>query len=261
MTNPILLDFHGGVATLTLNRPHVRNALDWAAMHDLHTAVAALAARGDIRAVLFTGAGEAAFCTGGDLNDLHTRINPHEAAIMGERMGEALLQLEALPVPVIAAVNGYALGGGAELALTADVRVFDACARFGFVQAARGLIPGWGGGQRLLRVVGYARAIDLLLTGRVLDAAEAHALGIATQLAPEKGALPAAQAYAAAIGALDPAAVRGIKALLRAGLHQPYEAALDAERALFPALWTGDAHQQATRAFLESKAARPAPRD
>lgn len=262
-SDPVHLDCDdAGIATVTFDRPAVLNALDFPAMDRFAAIVTELHQRcagelatqaAPVRVVILTGAGRAAFCSGGDQRALAA----HPSAAGGERlartMGDALLALEQLPVPVIAAVNGYALGGGSEIALACDLRVVAEDVKLGLVQGALGLIPGWGAGQRLLRLVGYGRAIDMLLAARPYSAAELHALGVVQHVAPPGEALTAARALATRIAALDPATVRAIKGLLRDGCALPYEDALSAERARFPGLWASDAHWQAVERFLTRK--------
>ncbi|MDZ4763326.1 MAG: enoyl-CoA hydratase/isomerase family protein [Chloroflexota bacterium] len=255
MTNTIQFTHADGIAVLTFNRPAQRNALDTAAMiafAERIAQIAADAAQHDLfRALIITGAGTNAFCSGADLVEMSGKPSAADGLAMSARMGDALMILEALPFPTIAAINGYALGGGAEVALACDLRIIDAAARIGFVQARRGLTPGWGGGQRLLRLVGYPRALEILLEARILDADTAHTAGLVERIAPAGGALDAARAFAAEIAQRDPAVVRSIKTLLRAGWMQPYPQALMSERALFPPLWAGDARKAATQSFLE----------
>jgi enoyl-CoA hydratase len=254
MTEKILLTLQSsGVAVITFNRPHVHNALDLEAMEAFAGLIERLGTDHDLRALILTGAGEQAFCSGGDLADLSRRRSEADAAAMIELMGDALLALENLPVPVIAAINGYALGGGGEIALACDLRVIDENARLGFVQAKRGLTPGWGGGQRLLRLVGYARAMDILLGARVLRPEELRTLGLANRLTRPGEALAGALELAQQFTQLDPNVIRSIKALLRAGLRQPYEEALATERALFPPLWVGETHVKSLEAFLNKQ--------
>lgn len=243
-----------GIATLTFNRPALHNALDWATMEAFAAAVEALAAEADapdsgLRAVILTGAGREAFCSGGDQRALHRDLTEADGRRLAQLMGDALLRLEALPVPVIAAVNGHALGGGSEIALACDLRVVDEALRFGLVHLRLGLIPGWGGGQRLLRLVGHGRAMALLLGAEAQGAEELRALGLADRIAPAGAALPLARSLAESIAAADPACVRAIKQLLAAGLRMPYAEALAEERALFPGLWAAEAHVLAVRRF------------
>jgi enoyl-CoA hydratase len=136
------------------------------------------------------------------------------------------------------------------VALTCDLRFADATAQMGFVHIRNALTPGWGAGQRLLRLVGYSRAIDLLLSGRVMNADEAHALGLVNRVTAAGSALEAALASAHEIARQPPDVVRAVKALLQAGLNHPYEDALRIERDLFPPLWAADAHIEAVAAFL-----------
>ena len=242
-----------GIALLTINRPERRNALDVATMEALASMVTLLGTRDDVRALIVIGAGTSAFCSGGDLYDLHTRMTAEEGAAMGALMGDALLALERLPFPVIAAINGFALGGGSELALACDLRVIDERAQLGFVHLRRGLIPGWGGGQRLMRLVGYSKALELLINAQILTAEMLTALRLVSSVTPAGEALAGALALARAAAAHDAATMAAAKAMLQLGLNQPYEAALLQERALFPSLWVGEAHIASTRAFVESK--------
>lgn len=244
-----------GVVTIVFNRPEVHNAMNFAAMERLAQIVEALhgelaAAHAGPRVVILTGAGTAAFSSGGDQQELHALPGAEHGARLATVMGDALHAVERLPVPVIAAVNGYALGGGSEIALACDLRVVAEDARLGLVHAGLGLIPGWGGAQRLMRLVGYARAMEMMLSARPYGAAELHAMGVVNTVAPAGAALAAARDLAARVAALDPATVRAVKGALQDGWRMPYDEALRAERARFPALWAADAHQDAVRRFL-----------
>ena len=170
MTNKLLIENRAdGVTILTFNRPETRNALDLETMQAFRDAVDDLAHESKLRAVILTGAGSDAFCSGGDLIELSGYPSEADARNMIGLMGDALLKLERLPVPVIAAINGYALGGGSEVAMACDLRIADGTARMAFVQIRMALTPGWGAGQRLLRLVGYARAMRVIGTGGVRD--------------------------------------------------------------------------------------------
>ncbi|MBI1281490.1 MAG: enoyl-CoA hydratase [Anaerolineaceae bacterium] len=251
MTNTLLVDHRSDhITVLTINRPAQRNALDLATMRAFSKAVTDLSTDSNIRAVIVTGTGHESFCSGGDLVELHQYSTADDARMMITLMGDALLALERLPVPVIAAINGYALGGGSELALACDLRIADQQTRMGFVQAKMALIPGWGSGQRLLRLVGYAKAMDMLLTARVLQASELLASGLVNHIVETGSALNHALTFAQQITQHPLPVIHGIKALLQAGLNQPYETALKTERDLFPPLWAADAHVQAVEAFL-----------
>lgn len=251
MTNTLLVDHRSDhITILTINRPAQRNALDLATMHAFSQAVTDLAGDSELRAVIVTGTGTESFCSGGDLYELHQYTSEADARMMITLMGDTLLALERLSVPVIAAINGYALGGGSELALACDLRIADDQTRMGFVQAKLALIPGWGSGQRLLRIAGYARAMDLLLNARILNASELLASGLVNRVVETGSALEHALLYAQHFNQYPLTVIQSIKTLLQAGLNQPYEAALKSERDLFPSLWAADAHIQAVETFL-----------
>jgi enoyl-CoA hydratase/carnithine racemase len=254
MTKPVLLDIQpDNTAILTFNRPEARNALNLAAMRQFADAVDTLVRHPTLRAVILTGADETAFCSGGDLVELSRYPTETDALDFITVMGDALLKLERLPVPVIAAINGYALGGGSEIALACDLRIVDASVRLGFVQINLALTPGWGAGQRLLRLVGYARAMEILLEGRPMTAEDLLAKGLVNRVVETGQALPAALDFARQIAVLPPDVVRSVKALLQAGLTQPYDQALQTERTIFPPLWAAEAHLKAVEAFLNRK--------
>ncbi|HEY57096.1 MAG TPA: enoyl-CoA hydratase/isomerase family protein [Anaerolineae bacterium] len=240
------------IGLLEVRRPEVRNALDWQAMEAFGAAVEQAHREPALRVLVVTGQGQV-FIAGGDLKVLAAYPNEEDGRHLSALMTGSLARLEALPVPTIAALNGPARGGGSEVALACDMRVMAANADLGFVQIRQALIPGWGGGQRLLRLVGYARAMEWLLTGRILTAEEALAVGLANRLAPAGKALEEALALAREIAAHPPQTVRAIKALLRAGTTLPPALAAAEEQRLFPPLWAEDAHLQAVRAFLQQR--------
>jgi enoyl-CoA hydratase/carnithine racemase len=261
MTNKLLIENRAdGVTILTFNRPETRNALDLETMQAFRDAVDDLERESSLRAVILTGAGQDAFCSGGDLIELSGYPSEADAWNMIELTGDALLKLERLPVPVIAAINGYALGGGSEVAMACDLRIADETARMAFVQIRMGLTPGWGAGQRLLRLVGYTRAMELLLRGNIMQDAELIKAGLVNQVVEAGNALPHALKFAEQIAASPPDVVRGVKQLLQAGLNHPYEQALQIERDIFPPLWAADAHLQAVETFLNrSRPLTPVP--
>jgi enoyl-CoA hydratase len=258
MTNKLLIEKRAdGVTILTFNRPETRNALDLETMTAFRGAVDELENDLSLRTLILTGAGQDAFCSGGDLIELSRYPSETDARDMIGLMGDALLKLERLPVPVIAAINGYALGGGSEVAMACDLRIADETARMAFVQIRMGLTPGWGAGQRLLRLVGYARAMDFLLRGNVMQGATLAQAGLVNQVVEAGQALPHTLQLAEQIAAAPPDVVRGIKGLLQAGLNHPYEQALKIERDIFPPLWAADAHLQAVESFLNRNHPHP----
>ncbi|MBC8506085.1 MAG: enoyl-CoA hydratase/isomerase family protein [Anaerolineales bacterium] len=245
-----------GISALIVSRPQVRNALDWQAMDDFAAAVKRAHDDKSLRALIVTGEGDV-FIAGGDLKALHGSSTVEDGWLLSRKMTNALNHLEALPCPVIAAINGPARGGGGEIALACDLRVVAADANLGFVQVTLGLIPGWGGGQRLLRLVGYSRALELLLTGRILNAQEMLAIGLANQVAPAGEAYLQAVELARTIGANPPEAVMANKRLLRAGITMSSTTAAAHEQSEFPALWASDAHQQAVKNWFQRRNVKP----
>jgi len=245
-----------GVGLLTLNRPQLRNALNWEAMELFAKAVRESASDGQLRALVITGS-EGTFCSGGDLYELDQYPSRLDGARLATVMGEALHDLDGLPVPTLAAVEGPALGGGAEIALACDLRILSQTASLGMMHIKLGIIPAWGGGQRLQRLVGYSLALEWLSAARVLSASEAEAHRLASRVVPAGKALEVAQSIASQIAGFDPAAVRAVKHALQEGLSQPLPQALATERALFPNLWAAPAHLEASTRFVSRRNHQP----
>lgn len=243
-----IYDDHIGV--VTFNRPQSLNALDIATMALFAETIDNIARDDDLRVLILTGAGERAFSSGGDLNDLADKNTEADALHFITLMGDALLKMEQLPIPVIAAINGYALGGGSEIALACDMRIIDDKARLGMVQMRMGVTPGWGAGQRLMRLVGYSQAMYLLLRAHVMHAPEIKELGLAVNVVAEGRAFEHALSFAQHIAQDPTETVRGVKQLLQAGWTHTYDDALLLEREIFPPLWAGEAHKAAVEAFL-----------
>lgn len=241
-----------GIVSLRLNRPQALNALDWQAMERFGDLVERLHQMKDLRALIVDGAGRA-FCSGGDLYELHQFPGKDDGERLATLMGEALDRLEDLPVPTIAAIEGPALGGGAEIALACDLRLMAEGAAFGMMHVRLGITPAWGGGQRLLRTVGYARAMAWLATARVLSAREAHRHGVALEKVAAGEAYPRALELAIEIARHDPGSIRAVKRLLLAGRRGPYQESLALERALFAPLWAAEPHLKAADRFVSGK--------
>jgi len=247
-----------GIGVLTMNRPEARNALTWEAMESFSNAVdSAHEVERELRALVVTGA-EGAFCAGGDLFELDGYPTRLDGARLAAIMGEALVRLEALPIPTLAAMEGPALGGGAEVALACDVRVMAEGATLGMMHVRLGICPAWGGGQRLLRLVGYSRALEWMAAGQIFTADEALAYGLANRVAPEGEAFDQSMKLATAFARQDSQAVRAIKRLARAGVELSPEEATAAERSEFPDLWAAPAHLEASALFIARKNHRPA---
>lgn len=245
-----------GIATLTLNRPEVRNAIDDEIMRLLSEHVERLSGDGELRAVIVTGSGDEAFCAGGDLKWLQGFETGAAGEAMSRRMQDILGRLSLLPVPVIGVLNGYALGGGTEIALACDLRVMEAHAYLSFKQARVGLMTGWGGGGRLLRLAGFARAMELLTTCRDIPGEEALSLGLANAVAPRGEGLARARGMAEEIVRGAPLSIRSIKRLLLAGSELTLAEAADLEAKLFREIWESADHDEAVNAFLEKRRPR-----
>lgn len=243
----------GGVGLLRVNRPAARNALTWAAQDQFAEAVTAARHHPHIRALIITGTGPA-FVSGGDLKELAN--HPDKAA--GERlnrvMSAALAGLIALPVPVIGAVNGDAVGGGCEILTACDLRLASTTARFAFRQVHNGLTTGWGGTGRLVELIGQSRAMELLLTGRIFDATEAHTLGLIHRVLPaDQDVVEAAQDWAGDLLRLPRQALAATKTLVHAATHlSPADTDL-LEAQLFINLWPSVDHVEAMNAFTEKR--------
>lgn len=249
----LLVETSGPVATLTLNRPKVLNALNAALFTELNAVLDDFAADPAIRAVILTGAGEKAFAAGADIAELAT-LSGLEGQALSLRGQHIFSKLESLGKPVIAAVNGFALGGGCELAMAATLRIASEAARFGQPEVKLGLIPGYGGTQRLPRLVGRGAALKLLLTGEIITAAEALRIGLVNEVVPAPELLPRARALAEAIASLAPIAIRECLTAVNAGRDMPLDAALAHEAALFGACCGTADKNEGTRAFLEKRA-------
>jgi enoyl-CoA hydratase len=247
----LLLERDGAVAVLTLNRPQVLNALNSPTLDELSRALQLLRHDEEVRAVIVTGAGRA-FAAGADISEL-AALDAATAAEYARRGQRAFDLVEQLGKPVIAAVNGYALGGGCELAMACTLRVAADTARFGQPEIDLGLIPGYGGTQRLLRLVGKSTALDLFLTGRHVDADEALRVGLVNRVVPGAGLLAAARELAASLASKAPVAVRFVLDAVDRGLDAPREAAQQFEASLFGLLTaTADMHE-GTSAFLAKR--------
>jgi enoyl-CoA hydratase len=253
-TRPIRVDApverRPGVALVTLDRPAVRNALDFALLADLADALETLDVDGATRAVVLTGGGDKAFAAGADIVELADQTPERLTA---EGHFGAWDRIAAVGLPVIAAVRGYALGGGCELAMSCDLLVAGDDAVFGQPEIRLGVMPGAGGTQRLTRAIGRARAMDMVLTGRTMDAAEAHAAGLVTSVVPAATTVDAALDLAERIAAMPPLAVRAAKRAVRAAEELPLSEGLAAERRAFFDLFATADQREGMQAFMAKR--------
>lgn len=243
----------GAAHLVTLDRPAAGNAIGGETTRALLAAVAAARADRTARALVLTGSGDRFFCAGGDLKEYRGLTTRAKLRGSFGRTRKLLDELEALPIPVIAAVNGWALGGGSELLLACDLRVAAASARIGFPQLRLGLTPGWNGMERLVETVGRGTATWLLLTGRALTAAEAHRLGLVHATVSDGSVVKAALEFAEGLAELGPLAVVAAKRALLDALRLPQRESRRRSAKRFEDLWFSADHREAEAAFVEKR--------
>jgi enoyl-CoA hydratase len=251
----IAVELDGAVAVVTLNRPNVLNALNAHLLAELSLALMELDRNDDVRAIVITGAGAKAFAAGADIGELNALPNAVEGAEKA-RVGQSItLQIERLRKPVIMAVNGFALGGGCELAMAGDIRIASENARFGQPEVNLGLIPGYGGSQRTTRLLGRGMAMYLCLTGDMIDAQEAMRIGLVQRVVPQDALLDEAKRIAQTIAAKAPLAIAACKRAINNGAHLPIADALEIEALEFGTLVNTNDFKEGTSAFLEKRKA------
>jgi enoyl-CoA hydratase len=248
---PVLNETTGRTAVLTVNRPDKRNALNAATRTALIAQLEVLRGEEAVRVVVITGAGDKAFIAGADIAEFEGRTPLDQYRVMkGSSVFEAI---EAFPKPVIAMINGFALGGGCELAMACDIRIAADTARLGQPEVNLGIIPGGGGTQRLPRLVGSGAARKLLFTGELIDAAEALRIGLVDEVVPADRLRERVMALAATIGDKSPVALQLIKEAVRASLRTSLEDGLRLETTLFGVAFSSGDKQEGVQAFLEKR--------
>jgi enoyl-CoA hydratase/carnithine racemase len=250
----VLYEKKGGFAYITMNRPKVLNALNKQALADLRAAFQDAKDDPEVRGAIITGAGEKAFIAGADINEVATDT-PVEAE-QKTRNGQAVMDLiESLGKPVIAAVNGFALGGGCETALASTVRIASENARFGLPEVKLGIIPGYGGTQRLPRLVGKGRALQMILTGEMINAQEAYRIGLVNEVVPAAELIGRAEAVLKQMAANAPLSVRYALQAVNKGLDTSLAEGLIIESSLVAICTSTEDKKEGTSAFLEKRAA------
>ena len=249
----LLLEIHDSVATITLNRPEKLNALNARLLSDLDDALTYLADQSTVRCVVVTGSGPKAFAAGADISEL-AACTREQGRTFSDRGQKIFQRLEDFPVPVIAAVNGFALGGGCELAMACHIRYAADTARFGQPEVKLGTIPGYGGTQRLLRLAGSAVAIELMTSADMMSAERALRCGLVNEIFPAAEVLPAAQALASRIASMAPLAVQAVMDCVRTSFST-HAAGMATERDRFAHLCDTVDFRKGTSAFLEKRSA------
>lgn len=250
----VLQEVRGRIAILTINRPEKRNALDGQVRCAFLGAIDTLARDTNVRAIVVTGAGDKAFVAGADISEFEGRTPVDQFRVM--KAPTIFDAVERCAKPVIAAVNGFCLGGGMELALACDIRIASRAAKFGQPEVNLGIIPGGGGTQRLPRIVGLGAAMRLILTGDLIDAAEAHRLGLVEEVVDGAALMERATQLAELIASKSPVAVAAAKEATRAAVSLPMSEGLKLETALFQLCFASDDKAEGVRAFLEKRSPR-----
>lgn len=247
----IRLDVAGRLATITIDRPDVRNAIDRQTADEMSAALAEIRAQDEVAAVVITGGGERVFVSGADIKDLKSRTFKSGLEGCNNALFEAI---ENLDRPVVAAINGHALGGGLELALACDIRVAVSDAKFGFPEVGLGIMPGAGGTQRLPRVVGMGRAREMILTGELIDASEAHRIGLVNRVVPRADFATAVKNLTDKLLTRGPVALRLAKLALNIAGNTPAAAGYQFEILAQSVLFETEDKSEGIDAFLEKRA-------
>ena len=247
----VTLEAKGPIGILTMNRPEALNALNEQVLRDLDAALDQAAAQDDILVLVLTGAGRS-FVAGADIAQMKD-LSPMEAKRFGLFGNGVFLKLENFPKPVIAAVNGFALGGGCELAMSCDIRVASEKAKFGQPEVGLGITPGFGGTQRLARIVGTSNAMELILTAKTISAAQAQEMGLVSHVYPPEELMDKALELAQAIAANAQVAVRESKAAIRRGLHTDMATGAAFEAEAFALCFATEDQKDAMTAFVNKE--------
>ncbi len=251
----LLFDVRDGIAFVTINRPDKLNALSDQVVADLQDAIERIATTAEIKGAILTGAGAKAFVAGADIGDL-AKQGPFDGKARALHGQAILRRLETCGKPVLAAVNGFALGGGCELAMACHIRVASESAKFGQPEVKLGIIPGYAGTQRLPRLVGKGRALQLILTGEMIDAPEAYRIGLVTKVVPADRLLAESELLLRTILAMGPLAVRLAKEAVDQGLDMTLDDGSRLEANLFGLLASSQDMKEGLTAFLEKRAAK-----
>lgn len=246
----VLREDHDGVAVLTINRPEARNAMNRDVMTRIHRLLETVEDDDTVDVVMFTGSGDQAFVAGADINELAVRTPIDGLNAVMQRLYE---RIAGFSKPTVAAVNGYAFGGGHELALACDIRIGSTNAQFALPETGLGIIPAAGGTQRLAKIIGVGRAVDMMLTGRRLDAEDAYRAGLITELVEAQDLIEAGHATAQRIRGKGPLAIKLVKTVVQRGFDVDHETGVLLESLAQAVLYSTEEKAEGTRAFLEKR--------
>ena len=255
MTN-VLLEKKGNIAVATINRPKALNALNSDVLTDLNELVDVVTADAEIRALVITGSGEKAFVAGADIGEMST-LTPAEGEAFGKHGNDVFRRIETLPIPTIAAINGFALGGGCELSMSCDIRICSETAVFGQPEVGLGITPGFGGTQRLARLVSPGMAKQLIYTAKNIKADEAYRIGLVNAVYSAEELMAAAEKLANTIASNAPIAVRACKKAINDGLQVDMDQAIVIEEKLFGSCFKTADQIEGMGAFLEKRKHEP----
>ncbi len=248
----ILFEIKSKTAYLTINRPNVLNALNWKTMQEIRQALTSVKDNPDVGGIIVTGAGEKSFIAGADIKELATQ-DPVGAKEFSLGSQEILNYVENFPKPIIAAINGFALGGGCEFSMACHIRIASERAKFGQPEVALGIMPGNGGTQRLPRLVGKGRAIELILTGNMIDAHEAYRIGLVNQVCAPGELITKAQDILNTIYTKGPVAVKLCLEAIQHGMEMTLEEGVQLESNLFGLCFSTEDMKEGTQAFIEKR--------
>lgn len=248
----LLFESENGIGIVTINRPKALNALNAATIHELDRMFDELAKNNAVKTVIITGSGEKSFVAGADITEMQ-KMSAVEGRNWGKLAQAVFSKIENLPKPVIAAVNGYALGGGCEISMACDIRIASEKAKFGQPEVSLGIPPGFGGTQRLARLVGKGRAKELLFTGDMIDAAEAYRIGLVNKVTVPVELLNTAKAMAQKIMSRAPVAVQVCKAAVNEGLDVDLKTGIAYEAEVFGLCFATDDQKEGMTAFVEKR--------
>ena len=246
----LITDTQDGIGIVTINRPEVRNAMNQQVLEELRSALDELREDESVGVVVFTGAGEKAFVAGADIGELKERTLLDGLVARMQRLYD---EVEDFAKPTVAALNGYALGGGCELAMACDVRIASENTKLGLPETGLSIIPAAGGTQRLARLVGKGRAIEMILTGRIIEATEAHNIGLVSHVIPQDSLMNTVRETAGQILSKGPLAVRLAKLAIQAGFDTDQQTGMTIERLAQTVLYSSEDKREGTSAFLEKR--------